>query len=325
MAAPPTPPRLHPPGPAGGADADLLERFQRNGDGAAFELLVWRHGPMVMGVCRHVLRDSHAAEDAFQATFLALARKARSIGRRESVPGWLYTVAIRVALRARERAARRAAREVAARWPGPDEPASPDNDGPEWRELRPLVHEEVDRLPPKFRAVVVLCYLEGRTNAEAAALLGCPKGTVLSRLARARERLRGRLSARGVALAAAPLAFLLGEYGGSLVKVSPVLLHATVHAALLLRLGRIASGAAQAVELVDEVMPTGRGRLVRRALAAALVLPLFAYGLARSAEWIMTAASPPPAIRPTTAPPAAPPAPDRPPAPAPAVGCHSTT
>jgi RNA polymerase sigma factor (sigma-70 family) len=322
----PGPHPRHPPEPAGGADADLLARFQRDGDGAAFELLLWRHGPMVMGVCRHVLRDAHAAEDAFQATFLALARKAGSIGRRESVAGWLYTVAYRVALRARASRARLAAREVTPGGPWPTEPACRPDDGPEWRELRPLLQAEVDRLPPKFRAVVVLCYLEGRTNEEAAAQLGCPKGTVLSRLARARERLRGRLSARGVTLAAAPLAFLLSEYGGALAKVTPVLIHATVHAALLLRLGKIASGIGPALELLEEALPVGRGRLARRALAAAAALLLFAYGVAWSADWALSGPTTPATYRPPPSS-AATAAPQTPPATAPAAasGCHATT
>jgi RNA polymerase sigma factor (sigma-70 family) len=186
-------------------DAELLRRWVAGRDEAAFEVLLWRHAPMVLGVCRRVLRDAHEAEDAFQATFLALARKAGSIGRREAPAGWLYRVAYRTALQAKAGAARRPAQDaeaLAAR-------AAETGEDLVWRDLRPVLDEEVSRLPEKYRLPFVLCHLEGKTNEEAARELGCPLGTVLSRLARARERLRARLTRRGITLPAGALAAAL--------------------------------------------------------------------------------------------------------------------
>src|SRR5262249_31028688 len=189
------------------ADGELVERFVRSRDEAAFEVLVWRHGPLVWGLCRRLLRQESDAEDAFQATFLTLVRKAGSIGKGGSVASWLYKVAYRVALHARARAARGAGREQAA----PAEPAAGPAEDPVWRDLRPVLDEEIGRLPEKYRVPVLLCYLEGRTVDEAAEQLGWPRGTVATRLTRARERLRGRLVHRGVALSAAGWGALLTE------------------------------------------------------------------------------------------------------------------
>ncbi len=253
------------------SDAELLRRFQASGDEAAFELLVWRHGPMVLGTCRRILRDAHAAEDAFQATFLTLARKAASISSGESVAAWLYTVARRVALAARARQERVAAYE---RTPGPAELEGPGYlppDEPAERELRDLVRAEVDRLPDSFRAVVVLCCLEGRTHAEAAEQLGLPPGTVESRLVRARDRLRLGLAARGVALAVGPLAAFLSDHAVDLLKVSPVLVHSTVNMVLLLKFGALAA-AGTAAEVAE-----GAGRASTRVFqftAAAAVVAI---------------------------------------------------
>jgi RNA polymerase sigma factor (sigma-70 family) len=179
-------------------DALLLKRFVSSRDEAAFEVLLWRHGPMVLDVCRRLLHREHDVEDAFQATFLVLVRKAGSISKRRSVGSWLYKVAYRVALQAKAAVTKRATREKQiADWPAP-EPA----DDLVWRDLRPVLDEEVSRLPEKYRGPCVLCFLEGKTYAEAARELGCPQGTVTSRLARARERLRGRLVRRGLTLSA---------------------------------------------------------------------------------------------------------------------------
>jgi RNA polymerase sigma factor (sigma-70 family) len=179
-------------------DARLLTRFVVRGDEAAFATLVHRHGPLVLGVCRRVLRDRHAADDAFQATFLLLARKAGSLARPELLANWLHGVACRTAARARAEAVRRRARESKAPVP---QASMPDEDLI-WRDLGAVLDEEVNRLPGRQREAVLLCYLEGRTNAEAATLLGCPRGTVATLLARARLRLRRRLLSRGVAPAA---------------------------------------------------------------------------------------------------------------------------
>jgi RND family efflux transporter MFP subunit len=196
-------------GAGGLSDAQLLERFVATGDEAAFELLVWRHERLVFGLCRRVLNDCHDAEDAFQATFLALARKARSIGRREALSSWLYRVAYRTALTARARNARRAAYQTALAA-ALCVAAPPDMSmTPERAELRAVLDEELNRLPERFRAPTVLCYLEGKTVDEAAGQLGCPRGTVASRLARARERLRVRLTKRGLTLPAGAAAAAL--------------------------------------------------------------------------------------------------------------------
>jgi RNA polymerase sigma factor (sigma-70 family) len=179
--------------PAPDSDADLLDRFVRERDGTAFAALVARHGPMVFASCRRVLGASTDAEDAFQAVFLALARDAGRIGTRAAVPGWLHRVAVRTA------------RKLAARRPAPaplptDVPA-PTTD-PAERELLAALDDAVAELPDRLRAAVVLCALEGRTNTEAAAALGCPVGTVDSRLHAAKRKLRDRLTARGFAVPA---------------------------------------------------------------------------------------------------------------------------
>jgi RNA polymerase sigma factor (sigma-70 family) len=181
-------------------DADLLRRFAEHRDEAAFELLVWRHGGMVWGVCRRVAPDRAAAEDAFQATALALARHARAIRRAPSVAGWLYRVAYRAALRTR---ARRRPEPLPPEVVGAEaDPA----DAVAARELGAVIDAEVNRLPEPFRDAFVLCDLEGRPNAEAAAALGCAVGTIESRLTRARQKLRDRLARRGLALTAGALA-----------------------------------------------------------------------------------------------------------------------
>ena len=179
------------------SDGELLERYATSGGESAeraFATLVDRHGPMVLRVCRSVLGDEHAAQDAFQATFLVLARRARSLWVRDSIGPWLHGVAYRTSSCARNAAARRRfherrATEWASREAGPTEAD----------ELAPILHQEVDRLPDRYRSAVVLCYLEGLTHEQAAERLGCPVGTVRSRLATGRDRLRRRLILRGMA------------------------------------------------------------------------------------------------------------------------------
>ena len=162
-------------------DGSMLERFAVQGEEAAFQTLVERHGPLVLGVCRRILGDEHDAEDAFQATFLVLARRAGSIRKQSSVASWLYGVALRVASKARVSAARRRTGQL----PTEDVPAAPNMDLAV-RELRAVLDEELNRLAEKYRAPLVLCYLEGKTKDEAATELGWPTGTVSGRLARAR-------------------------------------------------------------------------------------------------------------------------------------------
>jgi RNA polymerase sigma factor (sigma-70 family) len=188
------------------SDGPLLNAFATERDEAAFAALVRRHGPMVLGVCRRVLGNLHDAEDVFQATFLTLALRAGAIRRRDSVGCWLHGVAYRLALRARARAGRQPPRPPAP----PPEPADP-LDTLTARELLPLLDEELRCLPERCRAPLVLCYLEERTHQEAARLLGCPVGTLRSRLQRGKDLLRVRLTRRGVRLPAALFAVALAE------------------------------------------------------------------------------------------------------------------
>src|SRR5262249_2199651 len=186
-------------------DAGLLDRWRKHRDPMAFEVLVWRHGAMVWNVCRRILRDEPDVEDAFQATFLTFLRKVNHIGQGRFLGSWLYKVAYRTALNARAVSARHKDHE---KLDGRLSPAATTTaDG--WNELAPVLDEEVNRLPEKYRRPFVLCYLEGKTTEQAAQDLGCPRGTVGTRLAWARERLRARLTRRGVALSAAALAALL--------------------------------------------------------------------------------------------------------------------
>jgi RNA polymerase sigma factor (sigma-70 family) len=181
---------------AGLSDGQLLERFVMSGDGEAFAAIVARHGGLVLSACRSALGSGGdaAAEDAFQATFLVLVRRAGSFPLQGSLAGWLYRVARRVSRQARIEAARRRSRERARAVRGAVEPPH----DPARDEIRRLIHQELAELPERYRAPIVLCDLEGLTRDEAAEALGCPPGTVAGRLARARERLRGRLARRGV-------------------------------------------------------------------------------------------------------------------------------
>jgi RNA polymerase sigma factor (sigma-70 family) len=190
-------------------DAELLERFVRRRDNAAFELLVWRHGRMVHGLCRRILRHAHDAEDAFQATFLVLARRAASIRRRTTAGGWLYRVAYRIALDARARRARRAACQL----PLGDAPTTVADPASEVarRELLGAIDAEVSRLPEKYRVPFVRCCCQGESTRALARELGCPAGTVESWLVRARRRLRAGLARRGVIAPAVPSLAPLGH------------------------------------------------------------------------------------------------------------------
>ncbi len=214
-------------------DGQLLGRFVEGRDEVAFAALVRRHGPMVWGVCRRLL-DLHDAEDAFQATFLVLVRKAASVRPREMVANWLHGVARQAALQARRTTVRRRARERQSTRT-PDPPAAerqPEHD------LRFLLDQELGRLPEKYRAAVVLCDLEGRSRKEAARQLGCPEGTVAGRLARARAMLARRLARRGLPAAGGVLAGALWQ-GTASACVPASVASSTVRAA-----GRLAAGQA---------------------------------------------------------------------------------
>ena len=206
------------PGPEDGrepTDGELLARFVEHAEKSAFESLIRRHKSMVMGVCRRVLRDEHAAEDAFQATFMVLLRKSKSIGRPELLANWLYGVAFRIARRARIKAGREQVGEAHFEVEAPPEPELQ----PEWIELKTALDEELSQLPAKHRLPLVLCYLDGKTNIEAARLLGCPDGSIAHRLSLARAELRKRLTRRGMVLSATLLAWLL-KHGPASAAVS---------------------------------------------------------------------------------------------------------
>jgi RNA polymerase sigma factor (sigma-70 family) len=189
-------------------DGELLTRYRNERDQEAFGSLVRRHGPMVLGVCRRVLRDHHAADDAFQATFLVLAKKANAVRPPDRLAPWLYGVAYRTALKARGRLFRRQqveqdyAVQAASNSSGKETIAPPADDVDGTAELLPLIDEQLNALPEKYRTALVLCGIQGLNKAEAAAKLGLPEGTVSSRLARAREMLRDRLLRRGIAVPA---------------------------------------------------------------------------------------------------------------------------
>ncbi|MBY0522236.1 MAG: sigma-70 family RNA polymerase sigma factor [Gemmataceae bacterium] len=217
---------LEPPDDARRIDRELLREYAAGQDQAAFAALVRRHGKLVLGVCRRVLGDPHDAEDAFQATFLVLARKAGAIRKQCSLSSWLYGVAYRMALKARVGASRRRRREqaVAARS------ASTGTDDLTWREIRSVIDEEMNALADKYRAPLLLCYFEGKTQDEAAQQLGWSLGTFRRRLDDARERLQVRLRRRGLALAAALSSALLAQ--DALGALPTNLLPRTVEAAI---------------------------------------------------------------------------------------------
>jgi RNA polymerase sigma factor (sigma-70 family) len=188
-------------------DHELLERFVECRDRGALAALVQRHGPMIRGVCRRLLRHEVDVDDAFQATFLVLLQKGRSIRKHGSLASWLYGVAFRTASKARTAAALRRAREAKAIGPSPSEPWRE----AAWRELCATLDEELQRLSDRYRAPLVLCYLEGRTRDEAAQQLGWSLRTLQRRLDRGREILRLRLTRRGLTLSAGLLATALAE------------------------------------------------------------------------------------------------------------------
>lgn len=248
-------------------DGQLLELFISERDESAFALLLRRHGAMVWSVCRRVLGNAHDADDAFQAAFLVLVRKADSIRPREAVGNWLYGVAHRTALEARRRIARRRAKEQSL----PDIPLPESKTAEPWHELGPILDRELSRLADKYRLPIVLCDLEGRSRKEAARQLAIPEGTLSSRLNTGRKKLAKRLARCGFTVSAAALGILLME-SASMANLSLSLLSATTKAALLVAQGpAAATGIVSATvrSLVEGVLKT---MYIAKIKTAALVL-----------------------------------------------------
>jgi RNA polymerase sigma factor (sigma-70 family) len=261
---------------AGPTDRQLLEDYLGRGDPAALAALVRRHAPMVWGVCRRVLPNHHDAEDAFQATFLVLVRKAASIASRELFANWMYGVARQTALNARVTAARRRGRErQVANMP---EPAVVDQDL--WRDLQPVLDEELIRLPDKYRAVIVLCDLEGKTRKEAARQLAVPEGSVAGWLARARRMLAKRLAQRGVVLSGGALAAVLSQQLAS-AGVPNSVVSSTIKAASLFAAGQAAAVVSTEVAaLTERVLKTMLLTKLKIATAVLITVGVVAGGTA---------------------------------------------
>jgi RNA polymerase sigma factor (sigma-70 family) len=256
-------------------DLALLERFLAERDESAFAVLVGRHGPMVWATCRRALGDTPDAEDAFQAVFLVLLRKASSISRRELLGPWLHTVAVRTAGKVRARAARRQLHErVVTPMPEPT-PTLPE-DARDWQ---PLLDEELQRLPEKYRRALILCDLQAQGRSTAAQALGVAEGTLSSRLARGRELLRRRLVRRGFTLTALALGAVLTS-GASAAVPAPVVL-ATTRAAVT------ASPSAAVAALTEGVLHT---MFVAKVKGLALVV-LLAAGLLGSLSLVWALAA----------------------------------
>jgi RNA polymerase sigma factor (sigma-70 family) len=258
---------------AGLTDGQLLECYVARRDEDALEALVRRHGPMVLGVCRRVLGHHHDAEDAFQATFLVLVRKASTVRPREQVGNWLYGVACQTARKARAAAARRRARErQVPDMPESEAPPDPAND------LPALLDQELSGLPDRYRVPIVMCDLEGKTRKEAALQLGWPEGTVHGRLARGRALLARRLAARGVVVAGGSLAAALAP-GLTSAAMPATLVTSTIQTATLFAAGQAAAGVASvnAAALAEGVI---KAMLVTKLkIATAVVVVLGVVGL----------------------------------------------
>ncbi len=259
-------------------DRELLGRFVEHQDEAAFDGLIQRHGPMVWGVCRRILHREQDAEDAFQATFLVLARQAASQQWQDSIRCWLFGVARRAALKARSRSAKEAPRNQTAEAVDPVDPLS----NLTARELFSSLDEEMERLPEQYRVVLILCCLDGKSRDEAARELNCSPGSIKGRLERGRELLQHRLAKRGLPLAAALAATL---WPTAVSAAPPHLVAMTIQSGLHLAAGKVLAEAAasQAVELANIVaqsMIAGKAtKVLISVVAFGLLLLGGAYGL----------------------------------------------
>jgi RNA polymerase sigma factor (sigma-70 family) len=262
-------------------DSQLLEQFARCHDEAAFAVLLRRHGRMVLGVCRGVVGHVQDAEDVFQATFLLLAQKAASIRKRESVGSWLHGVAYRLALRGK---AQRSSRRAQERKASAMRQTSPPTEEA-WRELGALLDEETAKLPDKYRSALMLCCWEGKTQEEAARQLGCPLGTLQSRLGRARKLLHQRLTRRGMFLSVGSFAALLAAGARSAAVPTP-LHHSTLQAALQLTAGKALAAVVPApvALLVEGGLQAMSGTKLKIATAVLLAGSLLAGGVGLAAH-----------------------------------------
>jgi RNA polymerase sigma factor (sigma-70 family) len=257
-------------------DGQLLAAYLSGRDEAALAALVRRHGPMVWGVCRRVLRNWHDAEDAFQATFLVLVRKAASLASPELLANWLYGVAYQTALKARATTAKRKTRERQVT----QMPESAVTEQDLWDDLLPLFDQELSRLPDKYRAVIVLCDLQGKTRKDAAQQLGCPEGTVAGWLARARAMLAKRLAQRGVTLSGGALAAVLAHQAAS-AGVPYAVVNATIKAATLFAAGHGAATGMISVKvaaLTEGVLKTMLIAKVKTVVGMLLAVAVIAFG-----------------------------------------------
>jgi RNA polymerase sigma factor (sigma-70 family) len=251
---------------AGLTDGQLLEDYIRRHDEAALAALVRRHGPMVWGVCRRILHNHHDAEDAFQATFLVLVRKAALVVPREMVANWLYGVAHQTALKARATTAKRRARErQVTQMP---EPAVTEPDL--WHDLQPLLDQELNHLPDIYRVAIVLCDLEGKTRNEAARQLGVPEGTLAARLARGRGMLAKRLARHGLAVSGGSLAAVLAQNAAS--SGVPTSVVASTIRAVTLVAARGAVGSAVSAKVAALTEGVVKAMLLRKLTIAAAAL-----------------------------------------------------
>lgn len=279
-------------GSSGVTDGQLLERFLKERDDTAFEVLVWRHGPMVLALGRRVLGNAHDAEDVLQATFLTLVRKGGAIGKSASLSSWLYKVAYRIALRLQARTAKtlvdgRLVEDVPA----------PETDESVWRELRPLLDAAIERLPEKYRTAIVLCDLQGKTYREAAEQLGCTASAISTRVTRARQLLRKRLAHHGLSVTLGVLSAALAQRTAAALPAP--LTAATVRAAAsLLRAESttvvISASVAELVEGASQTMSITRFQVVMCLALAAGTVAVGA-GILAHREPLTAPADPPPA------------------------------
>jgi RNA polymerase sigma factor (sigma-70 family) len=266
-------------------DRQLLQRFVSAREETAFHALVRRHGPMVLGVCRRIVKNVDEADDAFQATFIILSRKAGDVLKTESIGPWLYRVAYHAALRTRSRLQQRRGREIPFEEPmhaGAEQCAVAVETA---QEVRPVLDEELNRLPEKYRAPLVLCYLEGKTTDETARQLGCPRGTVAWRMSRGRDLLRNRLARRGLAATSVAVAAMLQQSSASAMSLA--LLQATCQ----LGAGKAVAGSAPAYAVANGALKT----LTALKLKVAAGMALAVVAVSAAAVAVPALLAPPPA------------------------------